>query len=165
MKKNISITIFAVFLIAACNRATNPNQTPIILNIRAYIDGRSQLIIKGDMFIWRHYDFDAPGRWELGEGSQPTYLNKAPWYPDWPDFPDSTNDSCNCYSSSFKGIPYLARTNQRVWIDIVQIRGGVRVIQQPNADNDYTFVLELDDYFDGADWYEVNLNYIVGALH
>jgi hypothetical protein len=48
-------------------------------------------------------------------------------------------------------------------LDFVQARGRISVIQQPNAENDYTFILELDDNpFGGAEWYEVNLNYIVG---
>lgn len=165
MRKHTFMILFAVFLMAACSRTTSSSQIPTILKIRASIDGRSRLIIKGDVFFWHHLDFDAPGRWELGEGSQPTYLNRVVWFPIWPDIPDTTNDSCNCYSSYYKGIPYLARTNQRVWLDIVQGRGGVTVIQQPNSDNDFTLIMEMDDYFDGAEWYEVNLNYVVAASY
>jgi hypothetical protein len=99
----------------------------------------------------------------LGGGNQPTYLNSVRWEPTWPDIPDPTNEYCNCNSSIYRGIPNLARKNQRVWLDLVQGRERISVIQQPNADNDYTFILELDDNsYGGAEWYEVNLNYIVG---
>lgn len=47
-------------------------------------------------------------------------------------------------------------------MDIVQARERIFVVQQPNADNNFTLIIEFDDnYSDGADWYEVNLNYIV----
>lgn len=163
MRRNIFIILFVVILVSACGLIPESTQIPTILNICAYIDGRSQLVISGNALYWRHLDFDAPGRWELGEGSQPTYLNTVQWEPTWPDIPDPTNEYCNCTSSIYRGIPNLARTNQRVWMDFVQARGRVSVVQQPNVDNDYTFILELDDNsYGGAAWYEINLSYMVG---
>jgi hypothetical protein len=162
MNKITFVILIAAFLITACSSITKPTQIPASLNIRAYLDGRSELIIQGDVLYWHHLDFDAPGRWELGEVQQPTYLNQTAWEPAWPDIPDATNDSCNCNSSTAVGVPSLARTEQRAWLDIVQGRGRVSVVQQPGAENDYTLVLELDDNaMLGAEWYEVNLNYIV----
>jgi hypothetical protein len=163
MKRTFFIILFAAIFVSACSLIAQSTQVPTILNIRAYIDGKSQIVITGNTLYWRHLDFDAPGRWELGESNQPTYLNGVRWEPTWPDIPDPTNESCNCNSSIYRGIPNLARTNQRVWLDLVQGRERISVIQQPNADNDYTFILELDDNsYGGAEWYEVNLNYIVG---
>jgi len=163
MKTNIFIILLAAILITSCDLTTLYTQGPTILNIRAYIDGRSQLIIKDNVVYWLHLDFDAPGRWELGEAFQPTYINRVRWEPSWPDIPDLTNDSCNCSSSFFIGIPSLARTNQQVQLDIIRGRGWVTVIQQPNANDNYTLNIEFDDNaFDGADWYEVNITYLVG---
>ena len=163
MRKHIFTVLLAGILISACSFATEPTRVPTVLNIRAYIDGRSWLIMTNNALYWHHLDFDAPGRWELGEGSQPTYLNTVKWNPTWPDIPDASNEYCNCSSSIYRGIPTLARTNQRVWMDFVQARGRISVIQQPNAGNDYTLILEMDDNpFDGAAWYEINLNYLVG---
>jgi hypothetical protein len=163
MRKNILTVLLAVIGISACGFITGSTPVPVILNIRAYIDGKSQIIITGNALYWRHLDFDAPGRWELGEGRQPTFLNRIKWEPTWPDIPDPTNESCNCNSSIYRGIPNLARTNQRVWMDFIETRGRVSVVQQPNIDNDYTFILELDDNsYGGAAWYEISLNYIVG---
>ena len=164
MKRNIFIVLFATILISSCDLAAQYTQGPTILNIRAYIDGRSQLIVQGNTLYWHHLDFDAPGRWELGDAIQPTYINHMKWHPTWPDVPDATNDFCYCYSAIYIGIPDLARINQRVWLDIVQGRGSFAVIQKPTINNNYMFIIEFDDNnFDGAEWYELNLNYIVGA--
>lgn len=163
MNKNTFTILFAAGLLAACSLTAQSTQVPTTLNIRAFVDGKSQLIVMADAVYWHHLDFEAPGRWKFGEGNQPTYLNRAKWEPIWPDIPDSTNHFCNCNSSIYRGIPRLARTDQRVWLDIVRGRGRVFVTQQPNAENNYTLILELDDNpFDGAAWYEINLNYIVG---
>jgi hypothetical protein len=163
MRKHIFTVLLAGILIYACGFTAEPTRIPTVLSIRAYIDGKSQIIITGNALYWHHLDFDAPGRWELGEGRQPTYLNQVKWDPAWPDVPDPTNEYCNCNSSIYRGIPNLAKTNQHVWMDFVRARGRISVIQQPNIDNDYTLILELDDNpFDGAEWYEINLYYIVG---
>ena len=68
------------------------------LNIRAYIDGRSQLILQGNTVHWHHIDFVAPGRWGADE---PTYLNGLGWHPIWPDVPNPENGGCGCDSSSY----------------------------------------------------------------
>jgi hypothetical protein len=163
MRKTIFAILLAAALLLACTLTPKSTQVPTVLNIRAYMDGRSQLIIRGDALHWHHLDFDVPGRWEFAKASQPTWLNQVEWYPTWPDVPDSTNDFCDCDSSSYRGVPMLAGTNQRVWLDVVQGRGKVSVVQQPDADNDFTLIVELDDdEFDGAEWYEVNLNYVIG---
>lgn len=133
---------------------------PTALTVRAYIDGRSQLIIKGSLIHWRHLDFAAPGRHFDADVSQPTYLNQAAWMPIWPDVPDSENRDCYCESSSYDGIPNLPKTDQPVWMDVVQSRGSVIISQQPKAANDYTLIVELDDNpLDGPAWYEVELGY------
>jgi hypothetical protein len=135
---------------------------PTTLTVRAYVDGRSQLIIKGDKLFWRHLDFAAPGRHFDAKVSQPTYLNQVGWEPDWPNAPDSENRDCHCNSSTYKGIPYLANTDQLVRLQVVQARGKVFILQQPNATTNYTLIIELDDNpLMGPDWYEVNLSYTV----
>lgn len=159
MNKIAAIILIAASLISACSLLEKP--TPTSFNIRAYIDGRSELIIQGDVLYWHHLDFDAPGRWEHGEIAYPTTLNETAWQPLWPDIPDATNDFCNCNSSTAVGIPSLTRTDQQVELGIVQGRGRIAILQQPQADNDYTLILELDDNdLEGADWYELNLHYL-----
>lgn len=157
----IAIILTAASLIAACNLLNKPTPIPTSLNIRAYIDGRSELVIQGDVLYWRHQDFDAPGRWEHGEIQQPTYLNQSPWQPAWPDIPDQTNDFCSCSSSTTVGIPSLTRIDQQVELGIIQARGRASIVQQPQADNDYTLIIEVNDNeLEGADWYELTLHYL-----
>lgn len=139
---------------------SNPQSTT--LKVRAFVDGRSQLIIQGSTIRWHHLDFEAPGRWRFGGGSKPTYLNQIIWQPTWPDSPDSTNGFCDCDSSTYYFIPSLAGKKQSVLLQVEQGRGSVHIVQQPNTDNDFTLIIELDDNpLEGADWYEVNLTYAV----
>ncbi len=159
MKQTLFVILIVASLITACSLFEKP--TPTSLNIRAYIDGRSQLVIQGDVLYWQHLDFDAPGRWELGETQEPTYLNQTAWQPLWPDIPDETNDFCNCSSSTAVGIPSLTRSDQQVEVRFVQGRGRVFIVQQPQAENEYTLIVELNDNdLEGADWYELSLEYL-----
>jgi hypothetical protein len=131
-----------------------------VLSVRAFVDGRSQLIIQRDKVHWRHLDFAAPGRHFDAEVSQPTYLNQTVWMPVWPDLPDEENRDCYCDSSSYQGIPSLAQATHLVRLDVVQGRGSVFVRQQPGVANAYTLIIELDDNpLDGPAWYEVHLGY------
>jgi hypothetical protein len=141
--------------------------TPITreeLTVRAYIDGRSRLVVRGDRAYWHHLDFAAPGRWVEDNTQQahddPTYLNEIAWYPIWPNKPDKENRDCGCNSTIFAGIPPLARQTHTATVGIEQARGQVAIVQQPEAGNDFTLILELNDNAEGgADWYEITLHY------
>ncbi len=148
---------FSTYLLSS-NMANRTNSKPITLKVRAYIDGRSQLNIQGDTLYWHHLDFAAPGRHYFS--SEATYLNTVKWQPTWPDKPDAENRDCHCDSSSYVGVPTLARSNQSVSMYIIQGRGDVSILQQPDAENDYTLIIELDDNpLDGPTWYEIDLSY------
>ena len=141
---------------------------PDTLTVRAFIDGRSQLVVRGDRAYWHHLDFAAPGRWQDPDTQraydEPTYLNAVAWYPLWPDQPDRENRDCGCNSSSTNGIPAPARQDQMAALSIEQARGLVTIIQQPEAGNDYTLIVEFDDGGPGgADWYEVTLHYVTSG--
>jgi len=138
------------------------------LTVRAFIDGRSQLVVRGDRLYWHHLDFAVPGRWHEPETQQahdePTYLNEAAWYPIWADQPDKENRDCGCDSSSTGGIPPLARQNQAATLGMEQARGLVTIVQQPETGNDFTLIVEFDDNLqDGADWYKVTLQYAISS--
>lgn len=162
MNRVILRPLLIIILLAACSRTGSTGPVEVVLNIRAYIDGRTQLIIQGNTVYWHHFEFDAPGRQEYEPEDKPTYLNQEEWYPTWPDIPDRSNDFCDCASSIYQGVPYLAEREQRVWLDVVAGRERVAVVQQPTSENNFTMILEVDDrYSDGADWYDINLNYVV----
>jgi hypothetical protein len=138
----------------------NPQVITATLNISAYIDGRSRIIVRDDAVYWHHMDAAAPGR--LDGVNEPTYLNGVAWYPIWPDIPDPLNRECYCDSSTYVGIPALALQDQSVSLDIVRARYSVTIVQQPEAANDYTLIVEFNDWpmpYAGADWYEINIEY------
>ena len=133
------------------------------LKVRAYVDGRSRLVLQGNSARWHHLDFAGPGRWI--DADEPTYLNGAPWFPAWPDVPDRENRDCNCDSSHYVGVPFLAAEAHTVGLAIVQARGGATVIQQPAQANGFTLIVEFDDNPPfGADWYDVKLDYLAPLL-
>ncbi len=163
---NISVS-FDAARFGRVGQGTAPT-LPDALTVRAFIDGRSQLVVRGERVYWHHLDFAAPGRWQDPDTQraydEPTYLNGVAWYPIWPDQPDRENRDCGCNSSSINGIPPLARQDQTATLSIEQARGLVIVIQQPEAGNDYTLIVEFDDGGPGgADWYEVTLQYVTSG--
>jgi hypothetical protein len=138
------------------------------LTVQALIDGRSQLVVREDSVYWHHLDFAAPGRWLDPETQtahdEPTYLNGGAWYPLWPDQPDRENRDCGCDSSSAGGNPPLAQQSQTAEVSIEQGRGQVAIVQQPEAGNDFTLIVEFDDNPQGgAYWYEVTLQYVLSG--
>jgi hypothetical protein len=163
---NISVSLDPARF-GSAEQGTGPT-LPDALTVRALIDGRSQLVVRGGSVYWHHLDFAAPGRWQDPETQraydEPTYLNGAAWYPTWPDQPDRENRDCGCNSSSIAGIAALARQDQTASLSVEQARGPVTIIQQPEAGNDYTLIVEFDDGGPGgADWYEVTLRYVTSG--
>ncbi len=147
------------------------------LNVRAFIDGRSDLIIQCDTVHWYHLDYAAPGRhFDAPGGNVPTFLNGTEWCPGWPGDPVGlqacapVNNESRCggcrslEESDFIGVPTLAAQPQTVDLDVIQARAGVTIIQQPNQSNGFTLIVEFNDNPPGGpDWYEINLNYLEDA--
>ncbi|MDI6792700.1 MAG: clostripain-related cysteine peptidase, partial [bacterium] len=131
------------------------------LRVRAYIDGRSHLLIQGNEVWWHHYDNAAPGR--LGGANEPTILNSAEWYPGWPE--EGENRNCDCDSSRYSDLyPPLPSDGSQITLDPIAVRGAVSIVQQPSEVNGYTAIIEFDDNPPGgADWYEIALRII--GLH
>jgi Tol biopolymer transport system component len=129
------------------------------LTIRAYIDGYSQLVIQGSDAYWHHIGAAAPGR--LDFVNLPTYLNGDAWYPEWPDIPNAENRECNCDSINKFSLDTSLPENQSFVLNEIEARNSARISQQPNADNNYTLIIDFDDWPpDGAAWYEVTVETI-----
>lgn len=130
---------------------------PGAMRIQALIDGRSQLILRGDTAQWHHFDFAAPGRHEFA--NEPTVINGAGWFPVWPDVPDAENRDCNCLSDVFSEVkPPLPLTATPVVLHLVRSRGVTSIVQYPAAANDYTLIIEFNDNEPlGADLYVIEL--------
>jgi hypothetical protein len=135
---------------------------PTTINIRAKIDGRSRLILRGSTAQWEHLDFAAPGR--LFGSNLPTRINGASWFPVWPDIPDSDNRFCACLSDLFTSVtPGIPQTSAEVTLDVVEGRSRIEIIEVPRPDNGFRLVVEFDDNAFGADaFYEVNLQIAPG---
>jgi hypothetical protein len=145
------------------------------LRARAFIDGRSSLIIQGNTAYWHHEDGAAPGRHRSApNGNVPTTLNGIAWFPVWPGDPpghDPTDPvsnevrECDCDSlNQYEGVPVLAAAPQTVEMVGIQAREAATIVQQPAAANSYTLIIEFNDNLTpGPTWYEVGLDYLTGT--
>jgi len=161
LKRLVLCSIIALVAIPVQGAGTTPASPPIetTLNVRSFIDGRSQLVLQDNVVYWRHLERAAPGRlW------QSTVLNGADWLPTWPDQPTSENRDCDgCESSRSESVPVLAPQAQVVTLDVIQARERVEIVQQPDQNNGFTLIVEFDDNnYWGAELYEINLNYVTG---
>ncbi len=127
-----------------------------IINITAFIDGTSELIIENDTMFWHHTAFAAPGRWSGND--YPTTVNAVEWLPNWPT--TGRNDFCNCDSSSVTGLfPELSSLTD-ISLSLISGRGTVSVLEAPTQSNNYRMEIKFDDYyFGGAAWYEIEIAY------
>jgi hypothetical protein len=148
-------------------RTENPRE--IIIDIVADIDGRSQLILRGNTAQWHHLDWAAPGREEFTDF--PTTINAVDWYPIWPDVPDAENRDCDCLSDVFTGVaPDLPAQPMEIGLEILGVDrpdtpwedyGTVAIVQFPMSENDFTTILEFDDNGPiGSAFYHVRLRIV-----
>ena len=130
------------------------------LQVSAYIDGRSRLILSGSAVQWLHLDFSAPGR--LDGAALPTTIDGVDWFPAWPDEPDPENRDCGCRSlDAWSGLAVpVPRTDTTTTVTpAVEMRGAARVIEQATVANDFAVVIELDDNGDaGAETYVLDID-------
>lgn len=129
------------------------------INVRAFIDGKDQIIIKDSTIQWLHFSYAAPGR--LSHQRLPTFINGHEWYPEWPDIPNDENRQ-KCFSSVFSDLkPVLPKIEQNYSLIINQARGNVFIAQQPRDTNNYSLIIEFDDTVPfGADWYDISIDSI-----
>jgi len=127
------------------------------IGVEAYIDGRSQLIIRGNTAQWQHFEASAPGIPQNPSENFPTTINSANWIPLWSGDPSNCN---GCFSSVFSGVcPGLSAVTQTVALNIIQTRDSVSIIQQPSAGNNYTLIVEFNDPSGGGFWYIIELDF------
>ncbi len=156
--------IVGIAFLPSVARAENPPE--ITIEINAFIDGRSQLILRGNTAQWHHFDFAAPGR--HNNTNYPTTINGVDWYPVWPDIPDPENRGCNCFSDVFAGVvPALPAKPLEIELQIVSVvhpddpgepAGPVTIVQSPTRDNNFTVIVEFNDNSSiGPAFYDVKL--------
>jgi hypothetical protein len=157
---------------ASSGPAVRPSPRPIkSLNytIAALRDGRDQLIITGDTLQWHHIAGAAPGGKFLTQGNSaaPTVINSTwgppiSWFPvGWP--PNRNSKMPESFSTVMDELaPVLPAVEQRWRVKRIQARGDVRIVQQPNAGNGYTLIVEFDDLGPGniPEWSGAS-NYVI----
>lgn len=152
-----------ISLLLLPSAAAAPGASPAgTINVRAWVDGRSRLVIDDDTATWQHFDFAAPGRLDCNTGApiEATFLDGVSWLPDWPDVPDCENRFCGgCSSSTYTGlVTALPDADVSLALIPIDVRGTAALVELPSAGNGWRAVIELDDNpIGGAAWYEVEL--------
>lgn len=146
-------------LVAVGARSSAPpakKQPPITFYIQAHIGGRSELIMQGNKLQWHHIKGTAPGLerafWNYGSNSNsPTIIDSnqgpnIPWVPSgWPGVLGNGTHP-ESMSSVFDALTPVFPQNGRCWkLEKMSGSGKVKIVQQPNAENGYTMVIEFDD--------------------
>lgn len=138
------------------------------LEVNAWIDGYSRLIIQGSTVQWHNLHYKVPGR-EAGH-NDPTNLSTADmgtvaWFPGWPD---ATTDppQGDQFSTQFIGLNLpLAAVDQTVDLTKIAVRYDAFISQQPAAANSYTLIVDFnDDPIASAAYYTVRLDYAAVPL-
>jgi hypothetical protein len=159
-------------------RQSWPSQTngthDLVIDLRAYVDGRDWLLIQNHTLRWHHFDFSAPGRHEwanepttvsTSDRGRPVMTDRA-WLPVWPIPPPWLGPleaweywNYEVLSATFAELaPPLPHAKVTVRVVPVAGTGTVRVVQQPAADNDYLLIVEFDDNAHGGPaWHNVRL--------
>ncbi|KFA91477.1 hypothetical protein [Archangium violaceum] len=147
---------------SAPSHAHPPAAEPFVLEVEALIDGREQLIIRGNQLQWHHFDFAAVGRF-FG-GNAPTLvvmgddLGQVEWFPTWSEpVPDEIRFEDT--SSVLEQLnPPLPMDGRPLRLQKLFGRGDVRIIQQPTEANAYTLIVEFDDNpYPGPRYYGLRL--------
>ncbi len=157
-----SILLAGAFALALASTTSFASaSTDSMINVRAWIDGRSRLILDDDTATWQHFDFAAPGRLEcnLGTPIEPTYLDGFAWFPDWADVPDCENRFCGgCFSSTFVGLQTpIPNSDSSPVLVLNQARANCSIVEYPTFANGYRIVIEFDDFYAAADWYDIDI--------
>jgi len=159
----LSRDAFSTILLAVCSAA---GAAEIVVDTKAYIDGRDRLILRGETLQWHHFDHAAVGR--HGGANLPTIISTklngkqkmsaVNWIPDWPE-PPPAQIRYEAESSVFDGLdPGLPSTDMKVTLTKLAARHALSIVQEPTRANGYTLITEFDDNPPGGPtWYEARL--------
>jgi hypothetical protein len=124
------------------------------LLVRAYVDGRSELLLSRAGMRWHHVSGAAPGRWR--GANEPTFVNGNAWTPAWPA--EGENRDCGCASDVAPNVAPLGFKPQTVTMKPITGRGTVTV-EQPTQQNQFEARIVFDDPAREPGWYEVAIRY------
>jgi hypothetical protein len=129
------------------------------MTFRAFIDGTDDVYIQnaGGTIWYHHLWYQLPGYWNQPT-PLPTYVDNVAWYPTWP-WPGTTSDK---YTN-----PVLHPTGEWTLTGMTANEGRsiVSVVQSPEASNEYTAIIELNDNNEGgAAWYQFTITWEAPSL-
>jgi len=121
------------------------------LHIKAFIDGKDTIKIKGDELWYEHHQWDLPGKWWDRGGNikhdEPTYINGTAWKPQW-------QERISKPYRLKQAVP-LQEAKNLIKVTKITGTGSVTIAEMPKQANDYTLSILLDDSrYGGAQWYE-----------
>lgn len=154
MKRMITYSALAAVLVFTGCASIDRDEDPPRLTVRTLIDGADRLMIRGDKVWFEHLAYELPGRWSGSD--YPTTFNKDyEWKPVWNgDFSDEfeipDEDAVLPMGIEFDEDTLKVKSNRG--------KGQVTIAEYPNAGNDYTLVLYLDDRGPyGPHWFDLKL--------
>ena len=131
------------------------------LRIKAFIDGKDTIKIKGVELWYEHLDWDLPGKWwdraNNVKHDEPTYINGTAWKPEW-------QERISKPYRLEQVIP-LREANNLINLAKIAGRGSISIAEKPQQANDYTLSILLDDSrYNRAQWYEFVIQWKPGDL-
>jgi hypothetical protein len=155
------ILILVIYLPSYTTSATE------CIRVKALIDGKSHLLIRGYIAQWRHVAWCVPG--SDGDRLCPTVINGTEWFPTWPGLSrENAHVQEILYSDAYTDVdPPLPTHDSLVTLRHVAVRHRAAIIQSPHAGNNFTLIIEFDDnvssndpyYTHGPFWYEVEIEF------
>lgn len=160
----VSVSLIVVWAILCLEVSANPATATI--NVKAFIDGRDQLIISGNTLQWHHIQNAAVGRW--GGHNDPTIIstaldgavvmNEVQWIPDWPQSPPN-EIRYEAYSSVFTNlipnVPLEGEVITGVNLTPVTCRSSMSLI---GYDQKSIIIAFDDELVGGPAWYEAQID-------
>ena len=144
------------------DKSTSTASPSHIIKIKALIDGADTIKIQGNKVWYEHESWDLPGKWQGRDEN--TLINDKSWHPEW------LGEASNSRSSD----PYLSlrpafspKTPANIKLTKIAGRGEVEISQLPTPENHQTLSIHLDDsslQYQGADWYEVTIEWNKGTV-
>ena len=164
MRKTCKLFIMTFLILSIASVFNASAVSAYTYTFRAYIDGESELLIRGNTVQWHNLQWDVPGITSDDGGQTYNYpttittvdMETVDWYPLWAGGTDGVQ-----YSDIYDGLNQSLPSDGPITLTVIEQReeGMVSIFQMPDISNNYTLIVNFDDAVpSGATWYEIELN-------